>query len=215
MNIVETTLDGIALGGIYDHIGFGFARYSTDEIWLVPHFEKMLYDQALLLLVYTETYQITEIKQYKEIVYNTIEFIEREMTQPDGGFYSAIDADSEGAEGTYYIWSYLEIMDILGEKEGSLYAKAYDITVAGNLEGKNIPNLIYSDAKALVDEYDITLDELQDKLEASRLLLFFQRQNRVYPHLDDKILTSWNGLLIAALQKQVQHFQNLDLFNLQ
>ncbi|MFF2755827.1 thioredoxin domain-containing protein [Psychrobacillus sp. NPDC058041] len=201
LDMVETTLDGIALGGIYDHIGYGFARYSTDEMWLVPHFEKMLYDQALLLLAFTEAYQIMKIPQYKEIIYNTIEFIEREMTHPEGGFYSAIDADSEGSEGTYYIWSYHEILDILGEKEGTLYAKAYDVTEEGNFEGKNIPNLIYSDAKALVDEYDITLDELEDKLEASRQLLFSKRQNRIYPHLDDKILTSWNGLLIAALAK--------------
>lgn len=201
LDMVEVTLDGIARGGIYDHIGYGFARYSTDEMWLVPHFEKMLYDQALLLLAYTETYQITEIPQYKEIVYNTIEFIEREMTHPDGGFYSAIDAESEGAEGTYYIWSLSEALDILGEHEGKLFAKAYDLTEEGNFEGKNIPNLIYSDAKSLVEEYDISLDELEERLEASRKLLFNKRQLRVYPHLDDKILTAWNGLLIAALAK--------------
>ncbi|MEI4769547.1 thioredoxin domain-containing protein [Psychrobacillus sp. FJAT-51614] len=201
LNMVEVTLDGIARGGIYDHIGYGFARYSTDELWLVPHFEKMLYDQALLLLAYTETYQITEVPQYKEIVYNTVEFIEREMTHPDGGFYSAIDADSEGTEGTYYIWSLTEVLEILGEEEGTLFAKAYDITEEGNFEGKNIPNLIYVDAKSLVEEYDISLDELEDRLEVSRKLLLKKRQTRVYPHLDDKILTSWNGLLIAALAK--------------
>lgn len=201
LNMVEITLDGIARGGIYDHIGYGFARYSTDEMWLVPHFEKMLYDQAMLLFAYTETYQITNVPQYKTIVYDTIQFIEREMLHPAGGFYSAIDADSEGEEGKYYIWSFEEIIETLGIDEGSLFAKAYDITEEGNFEGHNIPNLIYTNATSLVDEYGISLDELEDKIEISRQKLFVLRQKRIYPHLDDKILTSWNGLLIAALAK--------------
>ncbi|WP_144509635.1 thioredoxin domain-containing protein [Bacillus sp. FJAT-22090] len=201
LNMVEITLDGIARGGIYDHIGFGFARYSTDEMWLVPHFEKMLYDQAMLLHAYTETYQITNVPQYKAIVYDTIQFIEREMLHPEGGFYSAIDADSEGEEGTYYIWSFEEIIETLGPEEGFLFAKAFDITKEGNFESKNIPNLIYTDAGHLVDKYGISLDELEDKLERSRQKLFAFRQNRVSPHVDDKILTSWNGLTIAALAK--------------
>ncbi len=201
LNMVETTLDSIARGGIYDHIGYGFARYSTDPMWLVPHFEKMLYDQALLLIAYSEAYQITKIPQYQEIVYNTIEFVERELTHPEGGFYSAIDADSEGEEGAYYIWSYKEVMELLGEEEGALFTKAYDITEEGNFEGRNIPNLIFAEADPLLEEFHLSLDELEERLEASRIILFERRQSRVYPHLDDKILTAWNGLMVVALTK--------------
>lgn len=201
LNMVEITLDSIARGGIYDHIGSGFARYSTDEMWLVPHFEKMLYDQALLLLVYIEAYQVLEKPPYKEIIYNTIEFIKREMMHPKGGFYSAIDADSEGAEGSYYTWTLPEVVEVLGDKAGYLYAAAYDITVEGNYEGKSIPNLLYADTKALAQGHDLTLDELAERLEDARQLLFSKRQSRTSPHVDDKILTSWNALMIATLAK--------------
>ena len=214
LNMVEITLDGIARGGIYDHIGFGFARYSTDEMWLVPHFEKMLYDQALLLLVYIEAYQILESPPYKEIIYDTIEFIERELMDSKGGFYSAIDADSNGAEGNYYTWTLPEVVQLLGEKAGYLYAAAYDITVEGNFEGKSIPNLMYADAKALAEEHDLTIDELAEKLEESRQLLFSKRQSRTFPHVDDKILTSWNALMIAGLAKAGATFSEQKFINL-
>lgn len=208
LNIVETTLDGIARGGIYDHLGYGFARYSTDEVWLVPHFEKMLYDQALLLMVYTEAYQITRIPQYEEIVYNTVKFLKREMLHPNGAFYSAFDADSEGKEGTYYTWSYHEIMEVLGNVEGLLFAKTYDITEEGNFEGENIPNLIYIDPASILEEFNISEDEWEERIENSRTLLLMQRQSRVSPHLDDKVITSWNALMIAALAKAGAVFTN-------
>ncbi|MGI2327494.1 thioredoxin domain-containing protein [Planococcus sp. YIM B11945] len=205
-DMVKKTLDSIADGGIYDHIGYGFARYSTDPIWLVPHFEKMLYDQAQLLKVYTEMHLIEPNARYKKIVYDTIEFLEREMLHPDGGFYSAIDADSEGEEGTYYVWSDLEIESLLGEK-AVLYNEVHNITRQGNFEGDNIPNLIGTNKPVIAEKYGLTLDELEQQLEECRFLLLSERKEREYPHLDDKILTSWNGMCIAALAKAGAAFQ--------
>ena len=213
LNMVEITLDGIARGGIYDHLGGGFSRYSTDEMWLIPHFEKMLYDQALLLMVYTEAYQITKIPQYEEIVYHTIQFIEREMTNPEGAFFSAIDADSEGTEGTYYVWTFSEIIDILGDDEGTLFAKCYDITEEGNFDGKSVPNLIYTDIAPILEEFNISEDELESRLESSIAILFKHRQTRTYPHLDDKVITSWNALMAVALSKAGAVFTNSDFIN--
>ncbi|MFJ8261176.1 thioredoxin domain-containing protein [Rummeliibacillus sp. NPDC094406] len=198
------TLEQIHLGGIYDHIGFGFARYSTDQIWLVPHFEKMLYDQALLLHCYTEAYQITKSETFKQVVYNTIRFLKREMQHPEGGFYSAIDADSEGVEGKYYLWDYEEILEILGDKQGKVYATTYDITPKGNFEGKNIPNLIETDFHVLS----------KDELEQCRQKLLQYREKRVYPHVDDKILTAWNTLLISALAKAGAVFEEESFINI-
>ncbi|MGG0655441.1 thioredoxin domain-containing protein [Rummeliibacillus pycnus] len=198
------TLEQIHLGGIYDHIGFGFARYSTDQIWLVPHFEKMLYDQALLLHCYTEAYQINKSDTFKKVVYNTIRFLQREMQHPEGGFYSAIDADSEGVEGKYYLWDYEEILEILGEKQGEKYAETYDITHEGNFEGKNIPNLIEPDFHKLS----------KDELEQCRQKLLQYREKRVYPHLDDKILTAWNTLLMSALAKAGAVFEEESFIDL-
>jgi uncharacterized protein len=199
--MVKKTLDSIADGGIYDHIGFGFARYSTDQKWLVPHFEKMLYDQAQLLLAFTEAYLIEPDARYKKIVYDTIEFLEREMTHPEGGFYSAIDADSEGEEGTYYVWSDLEIASVLGAEKAVLYNEVYNITRQGNFEGENIPNLIGTNKPEIAQKHGLAVDELEQELENCRVQLLAERQEREYPHLDDKILASWNGLCIAALAK--------------
>lgn len=198
------TLEQIHRGGIYDHIGFGFARYSTDQIWLVPHFEKMLYDQALLLHCYTEAYQITKSETFKKVVYDTIRFLQREMQHPEGGFYSAIDADSEGVEGKYYLWDYEEILEILGDKQGELYATTYDITPEGNFEGKNIPNLIETNFQ----------DLSEDELEQCRKKLLQYREKRVYPHVDDKILTAWNALLISALAKAGAVFEEESFINI-
>ena len=189
--MVTKTLKQIHDGGIYDHIGFGFARYSTDQMWLVPHFEKMLYDQALLLDCYTEAYQLTKDETFKRVVMETVEFLKREMQHPEGGFYSAIDADSEGVEGKYYIWSYDEILAVLGDEIGKEYAKTYDITPHGNFEGRNIPNRIET------GHSNLTADELEE----CRKQLLQYREKRVYPHVDDKILTAWNTLLISALAK--------------
>ncbi len=186
LNMVKKTLDSMYEGGIYDHIGFGFCRYSTDEKWLVPHFEKMLYDNALISIAYIEMYQITKDDKYKKIAEDIFTYILRDMTSPEGGFYSAEDADSEGVEGKFYVWDKKEILEILKE-DGEEFCKHYDITEGGNFEGKSIPNLI--DNK--------TIDA--KKFYSSIKKLFMEREKRVHPFKDDKILTSWNGLMIAAL----------------
>jgi uncharacterized protein len=208
LKMVEKTLKDMTAGGIWDHIGYGFARYSTDEEWLVPHFEKMLYDNALLLMVFTECYQTTKKPFYRQISEQIITFIKREMTSKEGAFYSAIDADSEGVEGKYYVWDYKEIYDILGHDLGELYVEVYDLTLEGNFEGKNIPNLIDQDLEYVAREIHLPLDALLKKLEKARIKLLEKREQRVYPHVDDKILTSWNGLMIAALAKASRVFAN-------
>ncbi|WP_369801959.1 thioredoxin domain-containing protein [Oceanobacillus sp. Castelsardo] len=209
LKMVEKTLKDMTAGGIWDHIGYGFARYSTDEEWLVPHFEKMLYDNALLLMVFTESYQITKDPFYRVISEQIITFIKREMTSNEGAFYSAIDADSEGVEGKYYVWDYEEIYDILGHDLGELYSEVYDLTPQGNFEGKNIPNLIDQDLEYVAREINLPLDALLKKLEIARTKLLEKREQRVYPHVDDKILTSWNGLMIASLAKASRVFGNV------
>jgi len=187
--MVEKTLESMYKGGIYDHIGFGFSRYSTDEKWLVPHFEKMLYDNALLAIAYLEAYQATKKKKYAEIAQQIFTYVLRDMTSPEGGFYSAEDADSEGEEGKFYIWSKKEINDILGDKDGEKYCKYYNITDEGNFEGFNIPSLINS----------VIPDEDNELVESCRKKLFDYRIKRIHPHKDDKILTAWNGLMIATM----------------
>lgn len=185
LEMVEKTLDSMYLGGIYDHIGFGFARYSTDHKWLVPHFEKMLYDNAQLAIAYLEGFQATGKAKYAEIARDIFSYVLRDMTSPGGGFFSAEDADSEGEEGTFYIWTPLEITSVLGEDEGSRFCKAYGITDKGNFEGKSIPNLIDTG--------------FTEGFETAREKLFAARERREHPFKDDKILTAWNGLMIAAL----------------
>ena len=190
LEMVEKTLDGMYRGGIFDHIGYGFARYSTDEKWLVPHFEKMLYDNALLAIVYIETYQATGKEEYARVADKILTYILRDMTHPEGGFYSAEDADSEGIEGKFYVWSPDEIMEILGQKDGEWFCQYYGITPEGNFEGKSIPNRIHT--QNLAHENEGVIAPLREKV-------FAARERRVHPHKDDKILTSWNGLMIAAM----------------
>jgi len=185
LEMVETTLKSMYCGGIYDHIGFGFSRYSTDRQWLVPHFEKMLYDNALLAIAYTEAFQATGKAEYARVVKEIFTYILRDMTSPEGAFYSAEDADSEGEEGKFYVWSPAEVKEVLGEELGDEFCRTYDITDRGNFEGKNIPNLIKT---GLISGYE----------EAGNSL-FLKREDRIHPYKDDKILTSWNGLMIAAL----------------
>lgn len=185
LEMVEKTLESMYRGGIFDHIGYGFARYSVDQKWLVPHFEKMLYDNALLAIAYLEAYQATGKDFYKNVAENIFEYVIRDMTSPEGAFYSAEDADSEGEEGKFYVWSEEEIKEVLGESLGRHYCEEYDITPRGNFEGKSIPNLIKT---GLIVGY-----------EEAREKLFAQREQRVHPFKDDKILTAWNGLMIAAL----------------
>jgi uncharacterized protein YyaL (SSP411 family) len=206
--MTEKTLNGMANGGIYDHIGYGFARYSTDAMWLVPHFEKMLYDNALLLTVYTEAYQLTKNERYKEISEQIIEFVKREMTSKEGAFYSAIDADSEGIEGKYYVWDKDEVLNVLGMELGDLFCEAYDITENGNFEGHNVPNLIHTDLASIAKKYELNEEQLKEKLETAKQKLFAERALRVYPHVDDKILTAWNALMIAGLAKAAKVYEN-------
>jgi len=214
LKMAETTLQAMARGGIYDHVGFGFSRYATDTKWLVPHFEKMLYDNALLLMAYTECYQITKNPLYKQISEQIITFIKREMLDQQGGFYSAIDADAEGVEGKYYVWGYEEVFDILGEELGEIYADAYGMTPYGNFEWKNIPNLIGSNFEKIAVEHDLSAEALNELLERARLQLLEAREKRVYPEVDDKILTGWNGLMIAALAKAGNVFSKQEYVDL-
>jgi uncharacterized protein YyaL (SSP411 family) len=193
LEMVKASLDSMYKGGIFDHIGFGFSRYSVDRKWLVPHFEKMLYDNALLAYAYLETYDATREPLYKEVAEKIFTYTLRDMTSKEGGFYSAEDADSEGEEGKFYIWSKEELENVLGKADGELYSKYYNITLKGNFEGKNIPSLINTDLKELENE------SINAKLEELRKVLFDYRKKRVHPHKDDKILTSWNGLMIAAM----------------
>lgn len=189
LDIVEKTLDSMYRGGIYDHIGYGFSRYSTDRKWLVPHFEKMLYDNALLAIAYLETYQVTKNSRYAEVAEQIFTYVLRDMTSKEGGFYSAEDADSEGEEGKFYLWTVDEVKNILGEKAGDKFCAYFNITPKGNFEGKNIPNLIKSSFTVIDTEF----------INRSREKLFDIRNKRVHPYKDDKILTSWNGLMIASM----------------
>ncbi|NLI13239.1 MAG: thioredoxin domain-containing protein [Peptococcaceae bacterium] len=199
--MVEKTLESMYRGGIYDHIGYGFARYSTDGKWLVPHFEKMLYDNALLALAYTECFQATGRSLYAKVAKEIFTYVLRDMTSPEGGFYSAEDADSEGEEGKFYVWSPAEVKNILGEKEGEIYCRLFDITAKGNFEGRSIPNLISAPPFNAAGEINSKTDEMTVSIGLQRQKLFDARAKRVHPYKDDKILTSWNGLMIAALAR--------------
>lgn len=208
LEMVEKTLDAMRNGGIFDQVGFGFHRYSVDQHWLVPHFEKMLYDQALLAMAYTEAYQATKKERYARIAHEVFTYILRDMTSPQGGFYSAQDADSEGKEGRYYVWTPREVVKHLGEKSGGLFCGYFGITDTGNFEDhQSIPH-IRMPLETFGARKGMDPVQLQDLLEKAREKLFQVRENRVAPLKDDKILTSWNGLMIAALAKAGQAFDN-------
>ncbi len=189
LHMAETTLNAMAKGGIHDHIGGGFSRYSTDGQWLIPHFEKMLYDNALLILAYLEAYQVTEKETYRDIVQHTADYILRELTDEEGGFYCGQDADSEGVEGKYYVFTPDEVMSVLGEADGKEFCRLYGITEEGNFEGRSIPNRIHHDQ---TEEND----KVNDKEK-----LYQYRLNRTTLHKDDKILLSWNAWTILALAR--------------
>ncbi len=206
--MVEKTLTQMRQGGIYDQLGFGFHRYSTDARWLVPHFEKMLYDQAMLIMAYTEAYQATGKAFYAKVAEEIITYVLRDMTSAQGGFYSAEDADSEGIEGKFYLWTPKEIKTLLGEKDARLFSNVFNVKEGGNFEdagpGHHIDQNILHLQKPLTNhakDMDISEDQLRKRLEASRQTLFDARQKRIHPFKDDKILTDWNGLMIAALAK--------------
>lgn len=202
--MVEKTLLSMRAGGIFDQIGFGFHRYSVDERWLVPHFEKMLYDQAMLALAYAEALQATGDERYAGTLRQIFEYVTREMQSPEGGFYCAQDADSEGKEGVFFTWTPAEVTKILGADAGEIFCRAYGITPQGNFEeGRSIPH-IPMPFDFVAREFGMKLPELERLLEDSRASLFEAREKRVHPLRDDKILAAWNGLMIAALARGAQ-----------
>lgn len=210
LELVEKTLISMYQGGIFDHIGYGFSRYSTDTLWLVPHFEKMLYDNGLLTIAYLECYQFTHKEQYKNIAEMTMEYVLRELTAPEGGFYCAQDADSEGVEGKYYVFTPDEIIKVLGSEDGNYFNQYYGITESGNFEGKSIPNRLHIDFHYF-NSNDESLES--DKIVTLRKKVFDYRINRTKLHKDDKILTSWNGIMIAAFAKAYKILQNEKYLN--
>ena len=194
---VELTLRQMANGGIYDQLGGGFARYSVDEYWLVPHFEKMLYDNALLARLYLEAYQATGEGFYRRIAEETLDYVARDMTSPEGGFYSAEDADSEGEEGKFYVWTPLEIEDALDPDEARIAMRYWDVTEGGNFEGKNILN-VPRPPEAVAAEFGISAQELWTQILDIRQKLLAEREKRVRPGRDEKVLAAWNGLMLRA-----------------
>jgi uncharacterized protein YyaL (SSP411 family) len=199
LQMVEKTLDAMAKGGIYDHIGGGFHRYATDGLWLVPHFEKMLYDQALLSKVYLQAYQATGNKKYTVTAREIFDYVLRDMTDPKGGFYSAEDADSEGKEGVFYVWDPEQIKSILDKDEAEIFAAYYGITNKGNFEeDKTILNITTS-TEQLEKKFQKNHTAIMDVLSNARSKIFYERAKRIRPHRDDKIITAWNGLMISSM----------------
>ena len=220
LGMVLKTLDKIRDGGIFDHIGYGFHRYSTDEKWLVPHFEKMLYDQAMLSMAYLEAYQVTKEKKYAKVAEEIFTYVLRDMIDQRGGFYSAEDADSEGEEGKFYTWSTNQLLEILGEKDAEIMKKVYNFDDNGNfldeathqINGFNIPHISNSIAD-LSSEIGIPIDRLENIIEKNRKILFDNREKRTHPLKDDKILTDWNGLMIASLAYGGSVLNNINYIN--
>ncbi len=213
LSMVEATLGGMRKGGVYDHVGYGFHRYSTDPRWFLPHFEKMLYDQAMLALVFTEAYQATGKKEYEDTARQIFTYVMRDMTSPEGGFYSAEDADSEGEEGKFYVWTEDEITGVLGKDDAELIIKTYNVEGSGNFSEeasgeKTGSNILYlrRPLRELAQSFGMSADEFESRIDKSRKKLFAVREKRVHPHKDDKVLTDWNGLMIAALSKGASAF---------
>jgi uncharacterized protein YyaL (SSP411 family) len=204
--LVERTLDMMHRGGIYDHLGGGFSRYSVDERWIVPHFEKMLYDNAILAQSFLEAWQLTKRPLYRQVCEEILAYVLRDMTHPEGGFYSAEDADSEGYEGLFYTWPYAEVIQVLGN-EGELFCAFYNIKPEGNFEGRNILNTPLS-----LDEFaaqrHLQVEDLRLKFAAQRHKLWRVREKRIHPFKDDKILSGWNGLMIYTLAQAGKAFQH-------
>ncbi|MBN1165479.1 MAG: thioredoxin domain-containing protein [Candidatus Krumholzibacteriota bacterium] len=199
LSMVESTLDAMAAGGIYDHLGGGFHRYATDDRWLVPHFEKMLYDQALISQVYIQAFQITDNPDYARVARETLDYVLREMTAPGGGFYSAEDADSEGKEGIFYLWDAEQIDQLLDGREAAIFREYYNVTKAGNYENQKTILNITGTIADLADRHRLDPARVNDILSRCRLRLREQRSSRIRPFRDEKIITAWNGLMISAL----------------
>ena len=212
LNPAIKTLDSMYEGGIFDHIGGGFARYSVDEKWLVPHFEKMLYDNAQLMESYLIGYQITSKPEYLNVINKIFEWLNDEMIDDAGGLYSSMDADSEGIEGKYYVWTQSEIREILSKKDADIFCQYYDITDGGNWEGNSIPHLIL-EMNSLCNLLKISRQELESSIEKSRLILKKHRKSRIAPGTDDKIIVSWNGLMISSLAKVSSALDNSRFFS--
>ncbi len=215
LKMVETTLEQMRLGGIFDHVGYGFHRYSTDEKWLLPHFEKMLYDQALLAIAYIETFQVTNKILYKKTSQEILEYILRDMTSLEGGFYSAEDADSEGIEGKFYTWRYKEIEQVLTDEELEIATKVFNIKKEGNFtqeisQTESGENVLYQTQTftELASVIKTPSKDLKNKLFTIRKKLYRFRKKHIPPQKDDKILTDWNGLMIAAFAKAARVFKN-------
>ena len=208
LKMVEITLDNMRLGGIFDHIGLGFHRYSTDRRWFLPHFEKMLYDQAMIAMAYLEAYQITKKQKYGNVAEEIFTYVLRDMTDPKGGFYSAEDADSEGEEGTFYVWDKAELIEVLGQENGEKFSKIFGFIKGGNFHdeasgqttGKNIPYFPI-ELDSILNKLEMSSENFNNFIEESRKKLFLKREKRIHPLKDDKILTDWNGLMIAALSQ--------------
>ncbi|HEY7355968.1 MAG TPA: thioredoxin domain-containing protein, partial [Ktedonobacterales bacterium] len=197
LGMVEFTLEKMANGGIYDQIGGGFHRYSVDDRWLVPHFEKMLYDNALLSRAYLHAYQITAEPFYRRVVEETLDYVQREMLSQDGGFYSTQDADSEGEEGKFYLWTPAEVKATLDKEDGALFCAFYDVTEGGNFEHKNILHVDHALAE-IAEQQGVSVERLEQALARGREVLYKVRSERVWPGLDNKILTGWNGLMLRS-----------------
>ena len=209
LEMVEKTLQKMFAGGIYDQLGGGLSRYSTDYEWLVPHFEKMLYDNSLFVWALIETFQITKNPLYEIAVRDVLTYVERDMTSPEGAFFSAEDADSEGVEGKFYVWSKAEVLEILGTESGELACVYWDITEHGNFEKSSIPNRPHSD-EDMAAQFRITPGEMLIKLRTAREKLMGVRSKRIRPLLDDKVLTSWNALMISAFARASRVFNDYD-----
>ena len=209
LEMVEKTCREMASGGMYDQLGGGFHRYSTDARWLVPHFEKMLYDNALLSRLYLHVYQQTKDDFYRRIAEETLDYVAREMTDAGGGFYSTQDADSEGHEGKFFVWAVDEVEEILGAEDAALFNAFYDVTKAGNFEGKNIMHVSRPEEEAAGD-LGVTAERLREVLERGRRALFEAREKRVKPGRDEKILTAWNGLMLASFAEACAIFERTD-----
>ncbi|MDC0154661.1 thioredoxin domain-containing protein [bacterium] len=209
LEMVEKTLQKMFAGGIYDQLGGGLSRYSTDYEWLVPHFEKMLYDNSLFIWALIETFQVTRNPLYETAVRDVLTYVARDMTSPQGAFFSAEDADSEGVEGKFYLWSKAEVSEILGAETVKLACAYWDITDKGNFESSNILNRPMSDEE-VAEQFSITTEEMQVQLRDAREKLLAVRSQRIRPLLDDKVLTSWNALMISAFARAARVFDDTD-----
>ncbi len=207
--IVERSLQQMASGGLYDQLGGGFHRYSVDAEWLVPHFEKMLYDNALLSRLYLHAYLVTGNPLYRRIVDETLNYVMREMVAPEGGFYSTQDADSEGEEGKFFLWTAAEVEHALPVEDAPLFMMYYDVSKRGNFEGKNILH-VHESAQVVADRVQMSLDELETRLAQMRAMLFSLREQRVKPGRDEKILTSWNGLMLRSFAEAARYLDRPD-----